>query len=142
MTFCHKCGKRVVPPFTKFCRSCGAPQWEEAQQQIIPARTPVTESPAEPLQGNTPSLPQSRNSIPPSPQVHLEPVTSNPCRSCSSPINADEKYCGICGSPRGEHDLTVLYKQEILMSAHLVYAPRVVHPFLKRENSERYAVRV
>jgi membrane protease subunit (stomatin/prohibitin family) len=99
MTFCHECGKPVVPPSAKFCRNCGASQCEESQLPITPAITPFPESAPEPLPvpGNAPPLPQFRQSYLP-PQVPLEPVLPEVCRSCGSPIHAYEKFCGICGS--------------------------------------------
>jgi hypothetical protein len=117
MTFCHECGKAVVPPSAKFCRNCGASQYEETQLPITPAATPFPESVREPLPvaGKTSPLLLSRQSNLP-PQVPPEPVIPEVCKS-GSPINPDEKYCGICGSPRGEHDITVPHKQEILTSA-------------------------
>lgn len=119
MTFCHECGKAVVPPSAKFCRNCGASQYEETQLPITPAATPFLESAPEPLPtpGNTSPVPQSRHSLPHQPQVVLEPAIPKLCRSCSSPINADEKYCGICGSPMSEPDLTVQPVAEIPTSA-------------------------
>ena len=117
MTFCHECGKAVVPPSAKFCRNCGAPQYEETQLPITPATTPIAESVREPLPvaGNTSPLPLSLQSNLPS-QIPPEPVIPMVCKSCNTPINPDEKYCGICGSPRGEHDSTVPHKQETLTS--------------------------
>jgi len=118
MTFCHECGKAVVPSSAKFCRNCGASQYEETQLPIAPAVTPFPESVREPLPvpGNTSTLPQSLQSNLP-PQVPREPVIPELCKSCGSLINPDEKYCGICGSPRGEHEITVPHKQEIQTSA-------------------------
>jgi len=118
MTFCHECGKAVVPPSAKFCRNCGASQYEETQLPITPAATPFPVSVREPspVVGNTSPLPLSRQSNLP-PQVPPEPVIPEVCKSCGSPINPDEKYCGVCGSPQGEHDITVPHKQEILTSA-------------------------
>jgi predicted amidophosphoribosyltransferase len=117
MTFCHECGKLVVPPSAKFCRHCGASQYEETQLPITPAATPFPESVREPLPvpGDTSPLPPSRQSDLP-PLVPPEPVLPEVCKSCGSPITPDEKYCGICGSPLGEHDRTVPHKQEILTS--------------------------
>jgi RNA polymerase subunit RPABC4/transcription elongation factor Spt4 len=117
MTFCHECGKAVVPPSAKFCRNCGAPQYEEIQLPITPAATPFPESIHEPLPiaGNTSPLHLSRQSNFP-PQGPPEPVIPEVCKSCNSPINPDEKYCGICGSPRGEHDIAGPHKQEIQTS--------------------------
>ena len=99
MTFCHECGKAVVPPSAKFCRNCGAPQYEETQLPITPATTPIAESVREPLPvaGNTSPLPLSLQSDLPS-QVPPEPVIPMVCKSCNAPINPDEKYCGICGA--------------------------------------------
>jgi predicted amidophosphoribosyltransferase len=54
-------------------------------------------------------LPQSRQAptaspvIPAEPEVPAEPVVRALCRDCGSPLGPDEKYCGICGSPAGEH---------------------------------------
>jgi predicted amidophosphoribosyltransferase len=66
--------------------------------------------------GNAPPLPQSRQSPLP-PLVPFEPVLPDVCRSCGSPIHAYEKFCGICGSPISEHDLTVQPEPEIPTSA-------------------------
>jgi predicted amidophosphoribosyltransferase len=117
MTFCHECGKAVIPPSAKFCRNCGAWQWEEAQLPITPENPPLPESAPEalPVPGNTPPLPQSWNT-PPS-QVPLEPVIPIFCKSCNSPIHADEKYCGICGSPAGKQDPTLIHEPEIPTSS-------------------------
>ena len=129
MTFCHECGKVVVPPFAKFCRNCGASQSEESPLPITPPIPPFPESAPEPLPipGNTTPSPQSRQSNPP-PQVPFEPAIPKLCRTCSSPIKPDEKYCGICGSPRGEHDMTVLHNQEILTSAPAGVCPSCGSP--------------
>jgi len=99
MTFCHECGKAVVPPFAKFCRNCGASQYEETQLPITPAATPFPESVREPLPvaSQTSTLPQSRQSNLPQ-QVPIDSVIPVVCKSCGSPINPDEKYCGICGA--------------------------------------------
>ena len=105
MTFCHECGKPVVPSSAKFCRNCGVPQWEEAPLATMPARAtspvsalapvPEAEIPLQP--------PQSQQAPPASPQVPAEPVVQALCSFCGSPGGPDEKYCGICGSPVGEH---------------------------------------
>ena len=118
MTFCHECGKAVVPPFAKFCRNCGASQYEETQLPITPAVTPFPESVREPLPvaSQTSTLPQSRQSNLPQ-QVPIDSVIPVVCKFCGSPINPDEKYCGICGSARSEYDISVPHKQEILTSA-------------------------
>jgi predicted amidophosphoribosyltransferase len=117
MTFCYECGKAVVPPSAKFCRNCGASQYAEPPQAAMPTATPFPESVLEPLPvaGNTSPLPLSRQSNF-LPEVPKEPVIPEVCKSCGSPINPDEKYCGICGSPLGEHNITVPHKQEILTS--------------------------
>ena len=143
MTFCHECGKAVVPPSAKFCRNCGAPQYEETQLPITPAATPIAESVREPLPvaGNTSPLPLSLQSDLPS-QIPPEPVIPMVCKSCNTPINPDEKYCGICGSPRGEHDIRCPINKKHLRQSLPEYAPCVVLHFLKRENSVAYAVRV
>ena len=114
MTFCHDCGKLVVPPSAKFCRNCGASQYEETQLPITPAAASFPESVREPLPvpGNTSLLPPSRQSDLP-PQVPPMPVLPEVCISCGSPITPDENYWGICGLPRGDHDSTVSHKQEI-----------------------------
>jgi predicted amidophosphoribosyltransferase len=69
-----------------------------------------------PVPGNTFTLPQSQHAHPPS-QVPLKPVIQELCKSCNGPINPDEKYCGICGLPLGEHEITVPHKKEIPTSA-------------------------
>ena len=75
MTFCHECGKAVVPPSAKFCRNCGVSQYEETQLPITPAQTPFPKSVREPLPvaGDTCTSPQSRQSNLPQ-QVPGEPV--------------------------------------------------------------------
>jgi len=118
MTFCHECGKAVVPPSAKFCRNCGASQCEESPLPITHAIPPFTEAAPEPLSipGNTSPSPLSRQSNLP-PQVPFKPAIPKVCRTCSSPLQADEKFCGICGSARSEYDISVPHKQEIRTSA-------------------------
>ena len=118
MTFCHECGKAVVPPSAKFCRNCGVSQYKETQLPITPAQTPFPKSVREPLPvaGDTCTSPQSRQSNLPQ-QVPGEPVIPEVSKTCGSPINPDEKYCGICGSPRGEPDLTVKPEPQIPTSS-------------------------
>jgi len=114
MTFCHECGKVVVPPSAKFCRNCGASQYEESVLPVTPAIPPSPEAAPEllPMPGNTSPSPQSRQSDPP-PQVPFEPAIPKLCTTCSSPIHADEKFCGICGSPISENDHTLQPVTEI-----------------------------
>jgi len=116
MSFCHECGKPVVPASAKFCRICGAFQGEEAQLPIMPAVTPLPVFPtaAVPKPGDTPQLPLSWHvPLAASPQVPVEPAAQELCSSCSSPLSPDEKYCGICGSPAGEHPPAALPEPEI-----------------------------
>jgi predicted amidophosphoribosyltransferase len=114
MTFCHECGKHVVPPSAKFCRNCGASQWEEAHLSTIPAvPSPVFPQESIPSTANTPPLPQSRQTLQSSLQVVPESVIQVTCSSCGNPLDRDEKYCGICGSPTGEQNPTVLPEPEI-----------------------------
>ena len=105
MTFCPECGKPVVPPSAKFCRNCGASQLDETPLATMPALAtlPVPAPAPVPAPGIPPQPPQSRQSPPASPQVPAEPVVRVLCSSCGSPLGPDEKYCGICGSPGGEH---------------------------------------
>ena len=108
MTFCPECGKPVAPPSAKFCRNCGASQLEEVQLATMPARatSPVSAPAPVPAPEIPPQPPQSQQAPPASPQVPAEPVVRVLCSSCGSPFGSDEKYCGICGSPAGEHPLT------------------------------------
>jgi predicted amidophosphoribosyltransferase len=102
MTFCHECGKPVVPPSSKFCRNCGASQLEEAQLATKSAVSVSPVSSQEPLPA--PEIPpQSPQSPPESHQVPVESVGQTPCSSCGSPLSPGEKYCGICGSLAGEN---------------------------------------
>ena len=114
MTFCHECGKAVVPPSAKFCRNCVASQCEEFPLPITHAIPPFTEAAPEPLSipGNTSPSPLSRQSNLP-PQVPFKPVIPKLCRTCNSPLQADEKFCGICGSPIRENDHTLQPVAEI-----------------------------
>jgi hypothetical protein len=142
MTFCHECGKLVVPPSAKFCRNCGASQYVEPQLPVTPAATSFKESVREPfpVAGDTSPLPLSRQSNLP-PQVVPEPVIPEVWKSCGSLINPDEKYCG-CGSPCSEHDFTVPHKQEILTPTPFRVCTICGSPLLETENSAEYAVRV
>ena len=121
MPYCPECGKRVSPQ-AKFCRSCGAPQLEEAPPTGTPAvALPASTScrscgspldPDERFCGNCgakvgaafpPSAPPVpapapvTSSPPPAPPaVPLPQSSSRPCLVCGNPIHPGDKYCGKC----------------------------------------------